>query len=145
MSSHSGKMNRHDNDPKIVINNGSIRRGKRVTFFLFPFLTVPPKGLNKYICLVTEPLFWSLASLLEVSPTHVWHHSCLSFMALLAHQRAFAAGPFTTNTVSKPDQVSDWWSCQSHHHHQQHHWNDHQLPILSIHAHCTSMNLAIWY
>lgn len=60
MSSHSGKMNRHDNHPKIVINNGSTRRGKNV-FFLFPVLTVPPKGVSKYICLVTDALFSSLA------------------------------------------------------------------------------------
>lgn len=83
-------------------------------------------------------------SRLEASPMHVWHHSCSSLMALLAHRRAFAAGPFTTNIVSKPDQVCEWWSCQSHHHHHQHHWNDHHLPILITHAHCTSMNLAIW-
>lgn len=81
MSSHSGKMNHHDNDPKIVINDGSIRRGKNV-FFPFPVLTVPPKGLNKYICLVTNPLFSSLASrhlprMCDITPAHrsrlCWH------------------------------------------------------------------------
>lgn len=49
----------------------------KMCFFHFPFLTVPPKGVNKYICLVIDALLSShayrhLPRMCDITPAYLW-------------------------------------------------------------------------